>query len=253
MNGLSTYAMKVKLDQLLELADTHNAQIIAIQETKLKEQMKLNIKEFHINRLDRPNRRGGGLQLLIRDVKYQNIVIPETSKDLEIQGVSIFWGKHKLNIFNMYHPPNQGCLPDSFLDLATANVSSIFVGDLNAKHTSWGCSVNNSRGCDLLNAADDRALIFLNDGSPTHHSFSYNTADALNIALASADVFPFCRWSVLGNIGSDHLPIKIQLKNPGRAFLQEKCFGISVKLTGQLLLNLQKKTFRHSRFLINST
>ncbi|GFW29104.1 hypothetical protein TNCV_2838471 [Trichonephila clavipes] len=51
MNGLSTYAMKVKPDQLLELPDTHNAQIIAIQETKLKEQMKLNIKEFHINRL----------------------------------------------------------------------------------------------------------------------------------------------------------------------------------------------------------
>ncbi|GFU22787.1 RNA-directed DNA polymerase from mobile element jockey [Trichonephila clavipes] len=50
--------------------------------------------------------------------------------------------------------------------------------------TSWGCSVNNSRGCDLLNAADDRSLIFLSDGSPTHHSFSYNTAEALDIALA---------------------------------------------------------------------
>ncbi|GFX91995.1 retrovirus-related Pol polyprotein from transposon 17.6 [Trichonephila clavipes] len=117
--------------------------------------MKLNIKEFHINRLHRPNRRGGGLVLLIRDVKFQNIVIPQTSTNLEIQGVSIFWGKHKLNIFNMYHPPNQGCLPDSFLHLATANVSSIFIGYLNSKHTSWGCSVNNSRGCDLLNAADD--------------------------------------------------------------------------------------------------
>ncbi|GFV93375.1 RNA-directed DNA polymerase from mobile element jockey [Trichonephila clavipes] len=169
--------MKVKLYQLLELADTHNAQIIAIQETKLKEQMKLNIKEFHINRLDRPNRRGSGLALLIRDVIYQNIVIPETSTFLEIQGVSIFWGNHKLNIFNMYHPPNQGCLPDSFLDLATANVSSIFIGDLNAKQTSWGCSVNNSRSCDFLNAADARALIFLNYGSPTHHSFSYNNGD----------------------------------------------------------------------------
>ncbi|GFW68380.1 hypothetical protein TNCV_3617261 [Trichonephila clavipes] len=118
--------------------------------------------------------------------------------------------------------------------------------------TSWGCSVNNSRACVLLNAADDRALIFLSDGSPTHYSFSYNTAEALDIALASAGFFPFCRWSVLGNIGSEHLPIKIELKNPGRAFLQEKCFGISVKLTGHLLLNLQKKTFRHSRFLINS-
>ncbi|GFT45357.1 hypothetical protein TNCV_4322891 [Trichonephila clavipes] len=74
----------------------------------------------------------------LRDVKHQNIVIPETSTDLEIQGVSIFWGEHKLNIFKMHHPPNQGCLPDSFLDLATANVSSIFIGDLNAKHYLLG-------------------------------------------------------------------------------------------------------------------
>ncbi|GFY71999.1 RNA-directed DNA polymerase from mobile element jockey [Trichonephila inaurata madagascariensis] len=151
----------------------------------------------------------------------------------------------------MYHPPNQGCLPDSFLDLATANVSSIFIGDLNAKHTSWGCSVNNSRGCDL-NAADDRALIFLNDGSPTHNSFSYNTAEALDIALASADVFPFCRWSVLGNIGSDHLPIKIELKKPWKSILTREMFWNFDK-ADWLLLNLQKKTLRHSRFLINST
>ncbi|GFY32146.1 hypothetical protein TNCV_3556541 [Trichonephila clavipes] len=181
INGLSTYAMNVKLDQLLELTDTHNAQIIAIEKKKLKEQTNLNIKVFN------------------------------TSTDLEIQAVSIFWGKHKLNIFNMYHPPNQGCLPDSFLDLAAANVPSIFIGDLNAEHTSWGCSVNNSRDFGLLNAADDRSLLFLNDGSQIHRSFSYNTAEALHIAPASADVFPFCRWSVFGNIGSDHLPIKIEL------------------------------------------
>ncbi|GFU48172.1 RNA-directed DNA polymerase from mobile element jockey [Trichonephila clavipes] len=154
----------------------------------------------------------------------------------------------------MYHPSNQGCLPDSFLDLTTANVSSIFVEDLNAKHTSWGCSVNSNRGCDLLNAADYRALIFLNDGSPTHHSFSYNTAEALDIVLASADVFPFCHWSVLGNIGSDHLPIKIELKkNPEGHSYKRNVLEFRLKLTGQLLPNLQKKTFRHSRFLINST
>ncbi|GFY20687.1 hypothetical protein TNCV_1119211 [Trichonephila clavipes] len=120
----------------------------------------------------------------------------------------------------MYHPPNQGCLPDSFLDLATANVSSIFIGDLNAKHTSWGCSVNNSIGCDLLNVADDRALIFLNDGSSTHHSFSYNTAEALDIALASADAFPFCRWSVLGH----YLPSKIELKKTRKGILTREMF-----------------------------
>ncbi|GFW96239.1 hypothetical protein TNCV_572101 [Trichonephila clavipes] len=82
MKGLSTYAMKVKLDRLLELADTHNAQIISMQETKLKEQIKLNIKEFCINGLDRSTGGGGGIALLITDVKYQNIVIPQTSTHL---------------------------------------------------------------------------------------------------------------------------------------------------------------------------
>ncbi|GFS38993.1 RNA-directed DNA polymerase from mobile element jockey [Trichonephila inaurata madagascariensis] len=108
----------------------------------------------------------------------------------------------------MYHPPNQGYLPDSFLDLAAASVPSLFIGDLNVKHTIWGCSANNSRGC----TADNRALLFLNEGFPTYHSFRYNTAEALDIALTRADVFPFCHWSVLGNIGSDYLFIKIELK-----------------------------------------
>ncbi|GFX64009.1 hypothetical protein TNCV_1135211 [Trichonephila clavipes] len=76
---------------------------------------------------------------------------------------------------------------------------------------------------------------------------------ALILLLQGAGVFHFCRWSVLRNIGSDHLPIKIELKKPRKGILTKKCFGISVKLTGQLLLNLQKKTFRHSRFLINSS
>ncbi|GFV49339.1 RNA-directed DNA polymerase from mobile element jockey [Trichonephila clavipes] len=40
-------------------------------------------------------------------------------------------------------------------------------------HQSWGCYTNNDRGNDLLNAADDGALIFLNSGLPTHTSFSY--------------------------------------------------------------------------------
>ncbi|GFV10837.1 RNA-directed DNA polymerase from mobile element jockey [Trichonephila clavipes] len=149
----------------------------------------------------------------------------------------------------MHHPSNQGCLPDSFLDLATANVASIFIGDLNAKHTSWGCSVNNSRCCDLLNTADDRALIFLNDGSPTHHSFSYNTTEALDNALASAGVFPFCCWSDLSNIGSDHLSIKIELKKPRKGILTREMFWNFDKADWPAFAELTEKVFSsQSRF-----
>ncbi|GFU40053.1 zinc finger MYM-type protein 6 [Trichonephila clavipes] len=70
------------------------------------------------------------------------------------------------------HFPLDLChLPAEIFDCSDKN--TIFLGDLNAKHQSWGCSTNNDRVNDLLNAAGDRALIFLNSGLPTHTSFSY--------------------------------------------------------------------------------
>ncbi|GFX64007.1 putative RNA-directed DNA polymerase from transposon BS [Trichonephila clavipes] len=41
---------------------------------------------------------------------------------------------------------------------------------------------------------------------------------ALILLLQGAGVFHFCRWSVLRNIGSDHLPIKIELKKPRHSY-----------------------------------
>ncbi|GFU25488.1 RNA-directed DNA polymerase from mobile element jockey [Trichonephila clavipes] len=101
-----------------------------------------------------------------------------------MQDISITWKRRVINMFYLYHPPNQGHLPAEIVDCSDKN--TIFLGDLNAKHQSWGCSTNNDRGNDLLNADDDRALIFLNSGLPTHTSFSYGTSEVLDITLVLA-------------------------------------------------------------------
>ncbi|GFU80277.1 hypothetical protein TNCV_3520541 [Trichonephila clavipes] len=101
-------------------------------------------------------------------------------------------------------------LPAENFDCSDKN--TIFLGDLNAKHQSWGCSTNNDRSNDLLNAADDRALIFLYSGLPTHTSFSYGTSEALNITLVSPELHTHCDWDILSSIGSDHLPIFINVQ-----------------------------------------
>ncbi|GFY63869.1 hypothetical protein TNIN_458281 [Trichonephila inaurata madagascariensis] len=72
-----------------------------------------------------------------------------------------------------------------------------------------------------------------------HHSFSYNTAEA----LASADVFPFCHWSILGNIGSDHLPIKIELKTLRKSILTREMFWNFGKADGPAFAELTEKDF----------
>ncbi|GFX48199.1 hypothetical protein TNCV_3931491 [Trichonephila clavipes] len=59
---------------------------------------------------------------------------------------------------------------------------------------------------------DDSAHLALNDGFPTYSSHSYHTEEALDVSIVSSDIFPFCKWTVLQDIGSDHLPILVELK-----------------------------------------
>ncbi|GFS66624.1 hypothetical protein TNIN_138321 [Trichonephila inaurata madagascariensis] len=64
----------------------------------------------------------------------------------------------------------------------------------------------------------DKEFIILNDGTPTHSSFSYNTSEALDISITSADIFPQCTWSVQDHIESDHFPILIEFNKRQRVF-----------------------------------
>ncbi|GFX19340.1 uncharacterized protein TNCV_3014791 [Trichonephila clavipes] len=137
--------------------------LVALQETKLSEHTNIKLKNFSFYRKERPYGSGGGLAFLVRDVNYKKITLPSTDSDSEMQGISITWKRGVINIFNFYHPPNH--LPAEIFDCSDKN--TIFLGDLNAKLQSWGCSTSNDRGNDLLNAAEDRAVISLTRLSAT--------------------------------------------------------------------------------------
>ncbi|UYV76318.1 hypothetical protein LAZ67_14000008, partial [Cordylochernes scorpioides] len=211
INGLCSTATKIKLEEIMEIAEKQKIQIIALQETKLNEKYNLKYKNYNILRKDR-NKEGGGLAFLIKNLYYEDIAIniPNTS-DLEAQGIKVYLNQNKtINIFNMYHPPNNKLIDDGTMaQFLTDN--TIIVGDLNAKHQLWGCSTPNPRGKILSNLFDDNAFMCLNDGNPTHHSYSYNTAQALDISFSSPDIFHKCKSQILKSIGSDHLPILIEI------------------------------------------
>ncbi|UYV77281.1 hypothetical protein LAZ67_15000333, partial [Cordylochernes scorpioides] len=211
INGLCSTATKIKLEEIMEIAEKQKIQIIALQETKLNEKYNLKYKNYNILRKDR-NKEGGGLAFLIKNLYYEDIAItiPNTS-DLEAQGIKVYLSQNKtINIFNMYHPPNNKLIDDGTISQFLTD-NTIIVGDLNAKHQLWGCSMPNPRGKILSNLFDDNAFMCLNDGNPTHHSYSYNTAQALDISFSSPDIFHKCKWQILKSIGSDHLPILIEI------------------------------------------
>ncbi|UYV70912.1 hypothetical protein LAZ67_8001088 [Cordylochernes scorpioides] len=149
----------------MEIAEKQKIQIIALQETKLNEKYNLKYKNYNILRKDR-NKEGGGLAFLINNLYYEDIAIniPNTS-DLEAQGIKVYLNQNKtINIFNMYHPPNNKLIDD-------------------------GTMVN------FLQTT----LLF------------YNTAQALDISFSSPDIFHKCKWQILKSIGSDYLPILIEI------------------------------------------
>ncbi|UYV83389.1 hypothetical protein LAZ67_23000849 [Cordylochernes scorpioides] len=89
INGLCSTATKIKLEEIMEIAEKQKIQIIALQETKLNEKYNLKYKNFNILRKDR-NKEGGGLAFLIKNLYYEDIAIniPNTS-DLEAQALDI--------------------------------------------------------------------------------------------------------------------------------------------------------------------
>jgi len=86
------------------------------------------------------------------------------------------------------------------------------VGDFNAWSPLWGSSSHNSRGFQIEEVINKSTLTLLNDGSATHHS-THNSFTAIDLTLASASLFPFCKWSVKDSLyGSDHYPLKTKIQ-----------------------------------------
>ncbi|GFY68798.1 RNA-directed DNA polymerase from mobile element jockey [Trichonephila inaurata madagascariensis] len=73
---------------------------------------------------------------------------------------------------------------------------------------------------ELSNLVNDRAFLCLNDGTHTFRSSSYGSTDGLDLTFISPGLFPYSSWRVLDNIGSDHLPILVEID------LKVNCTGV---------------------------
>ncbi|GFY56096.1 putative RNA-directed DNA polymerase from transposon BS [Trichonephila inaurata madagascariensis] len=73
---------------------------------------------------------------------------------------------------------------------------------------------------ELSNLVNDRAFLCLKDGTHTFRSNSYGSTDVLNLTFISPGLSPYSSWRVLDNIGSDHLPILVEI------YLKVDCTGV---------------------------
>jgi len=85
------------------------------------------------------------------------------------------------------------------------------MGDFNSQNELWGSTRNNLSGLALGRFLTDSSFIYLNDGRGTRVSASPNYNSVPDLTITNSLNFGFV-WTVGKNpIGSDHLPILVDL------------------------------------------
>ncbi|GFW05705.1 RNA-directed DNA polymerase from mobile element jockey [Trichonephila clavipes] len=83
---------------------------------------------------------------------------------------------------------------------------TILVGDFNAKHTSWGCPVSDTRGNKLYHYIMNKNIDVLAPPTPTR--FGTASATIIDYALMKNLNWP-CNIDSIPKLSSDHNPIKL--------------------------------------------
>ncbi|UYV70713.1 hypothetical protein LAZ67_8000346 [Cordylochernes scorpioides] len=206
LNGIGTRGSRIKLEEMLHRAEERKADVICIQETKLRPEKALKLNGYKLIRKDRAQGRGGGgLLTLIKELKFEEIIIPPTNQT-EIQGIKLYQETGEpILLFNIYHPPDKpGPELQQIIHLLTDK--TILLGDFNSKHPTWGCNETNNCREALSNYLDNTDLLCISEG-PTYVSNSYGTPQTLDLVITTPQLAHQTLTQVLEGVGSDHLPL----------------------------------------------
>ncbi|KOC58596.1 RNA-directed DNA polymerase from mobile element jockey, partial [Habropoda laboriosa] len=139
----------------------HNPDIVLLSETKLNRRHKIEFQNYNIVRNDRINaEQAGGTGIVIRnDIKFKHILPNNATSNKCFESTVIevkLQNAAKLIIIVGY--ATSSCKKEFMTELNSlfqglglhkSNNYYILAGDLNAKHESWGNTINNNRGVAL--------------------------------------------------------------------------------------------------------
>jgi len=171
-------------------------------------------------RRDRVGGGGGGLLTLV----HHSVTFRELDSDLlpgddiaEAQGIVLWLGGAELRIINVYIPPASGCPPRYATDfdcILEDHGDVLVMGDFNAHHPSWFSRTEDdraaARGVALHDAISVSQCGTLNEDTPTRLP-THGPPSSPDITLISGHLLMDATWSTHTTLGSDHLPITVDL------------------------------------------
>ena len=210
-----------KLAALEEHVRESKVDIICLTETHLSPEVTFKLKggsvEYQIFRRDRPAQRPGGGVLIAcsPELGAVAVTLPRTTNGTEAMAVEVALSRREtVCVCVVYHPDGRYPMDYALLQYLEATYNRLVVcGDFNAKHTSWGVNnLNNANGIRLKAFIDQRSqLVMIEPGTATYISPVTGTGSTLDLFLVSPGEAINCDAVVLEDIGSDHLPVVMNL------------------------------------------
>ncbi|KAL4144106.1 hypothetical protein QTP88_006336 [Uroleucon formosanum] len=156
----------------------------------------------------------GGVAILVRARIKQQVIPNLNLLSLEAVAVLIKLNNRYVTIVSAYQPPSRQMQMSDYDKVMNLDNSIIMAGDLNAKHTNWGCRVINPNGTKLLSFIANTPYTNYAPNEPTYFPSDVNRQpDILDILLIKS--FPLiCTQEALAELDSDHIPVHKLLDLP---------------------------------------
>ncbi|KAL4143760.1 hypothetical protein QTP88_006047 [Uroleucon formosanum] len=200
--------LKNKRNTLLAFLTHHNIDNACITETHLSSLDKIKFPGYILHRTDlvTQSRAMGGVAILVRARIKQQVIPNLNLLSLEAVAVLIKLNNRYVTIVSAYQPPSRQMQMSDYDKVMNLDNSIIMTGDLNAKHTNWGCRVINPNGTKLLSFIANTPYTIYAPNEPTYFPSDVNRQpDILDILLIKS--FPLiCTQEALAELDSDHIP-----------------------------------------------
>ena len=203
--------LKANYNELLLLLTLLRPSVSCLQETHLKPDENVDIKDFHTynDAYSGGQRPSGGSSILVKS----SIPHREIKLKTELQAVAVSVSLDKeTTICSVYIPPSFSLKTEQLESLLKQLPSPyILVGDFNGHNILWGCKNNNNRGEMLENFIAKNDLCLMNDKSQTYLHPATGHFSSLDLSLCHPSLLLDYDWSVCDDQhGSDHFPVLME-------------------------------------------
>ena len=213
---INSRSINNKLGALKLMLYSNKPDIMAVCETWIKYHAPKFIG-YSAEWKNRPCGNGGGLGLILkRGIQYQLLdILPFTTGVLEYQIIRIFLeDKSTVDVMNLYNPNKNVTVQEMTYYISQMGSKYIILGDMNAHSHLLDDSIvrSNATGQSVEQIViNGDACISNPPNFYTYYNLGTLSKSCLDICMLSPDLITGVNMKKLADIGSDHLPIKIDI------------------------------------------